>query len=159
LNGHVIDEAEAAAPRSELTRPFRGVSAVERQRTRRVQLVDAGYEVFGTNGIAGTTVQQICDEAGLIKRYFYESFASMDELVAAVFDHAVDRLSAEALPSVAELGWDDLSTTIRIGMQVLYDDPRMVRLLVIEANSAALKHHRERLVTGVVDLWLASIPG
>ena len=40
-------------------------------------------------GAAGLGVGEVCAAAGLTKRYFYESFGSIDELSAAVVDHAI----------------------------------------------------------------------
>jgi AcrR family transcriptional regulator len=66
-----------------VTRPFRGVSASERQRNRRQRLVDAAFDLAGTHGAASLGVGDVCTAAGLTKRYFYESFGSIDDLGAA----------------------------------------------------------------------------
>ena len=57
-----------------LPRPYRGVSATDRRDQRRQRLIDAGLQLFGTRGIAAVGIVDVCAEAGLTKRYFYENF-------------------------------------------------------------------------------------
>ena len=79
-------------------RTYGGVSADERIAARRAKLLDAGLELFGTRGFAATGVKDVCREAGLTDRYFYESFDDRLALFTAVFDRATEDL----LQSVAE---------------------------------------------------------
>jgi AcrR family transcriptional regulator len=51
---------------------------------RRGRLLAAGLELFGTQGYLRTTIDQVCAEAGLTKRYFYESFRSCEDLLGAL---------------------------------------------------------------------------
>jgi AcrR family transcriptional regulator len=64
--------------------PYGGVSARERVAARRDRLLEAGLELFGTQGYRRTTIDQVCAEAGLTKRYFYESFLSCKDLLSAL---------------------------------------------------------------------------
>ena len=64
--------------------PYGGVSAQERVASRRERLLAAGLELFGTRGFLRTTIDQVCAEAGLTKRYFYESFRSCEDLLGAL---------------------------------------------------------------------------
>src|SRR5258707_6385239 len=64
--------------------PYGGVSARARVASRRDRLLAAGLELFGTQGYLCTTIDQVCAEAGLTKRYFYESFRSCEELLGAL---------------------------------------------------------------------------
>src|SRR3981081_1120818 len=69
-------------------RDYGGKSGDERRAERRARLITAGLELFGTQGFAATSVRALLREAGLQERYFAASFASMDELLAAVYDQA-----------------------------------------------------------------------
>ena len=69
-----------------------GIAAVDRRAERRRLLLDAGFELLGTEGAAGTTVRAVCQHARLNPRYFYESFGDLDELVVAVYERVVDEL-------------------------------------------------------------------
>jgi len=85
----------AAAPR-----PYRGVSATDRRDQRRQRLIDAGLQLFGTRGVAAVGIVDVCGEAGLTKRYFYENFASIDALAEAVFEHVTGNLVAVVAPAI-----------------------------------------------------------
>src|SRR6202035_2219353 len=85
----------AAAPR-----PYRGVSATDRRQQRRQRLIDAGLQLFGTLGVAGVGIVDVCAEAGLTKRYFYENFASIDTLADAVFEYVTGNLVAAVAPAI-----------------------------------------------------------
>ena len=69
--------SSARVPRN----PYGGVSAGARVAARRARLLAAGLELFGTQGYLRTTIDQVCAEAGLTKRYFYESFRSCEDLL------------------------------------------------------------------------------
>ena len=56
-----------------------GVPLTDRRTERRALLVDAGFRLFGDEGDAGVSVRSVCRECGLNTRYFYESFADVDE--------------------------------------------------------------------------------
>ena len=87
-----------AAPRA---RRYRGVDDEERRAERRRRLVEAACEVFGGEGYQAATVRGICAAAGLTERYFYESFAGREELLAAVYDWIVGGLREELAAAIA----------------------------------------------------------
>jgi len=64
----------------QVTMPFKGISADDRRTERRNRLVGAAFEIAGTEGAGALGVGRVCLAAGLTKRYFYESFASLAEL-------------------------------------------------------------------------------
>lgn len=145
---------DAAAP----TRTYRGMTAADRVQERRERLIAAGLQLFGTRGIAATRVDDICAEAGLTKRYFYESFGSPDDLVQAVLEDVLADLTERVLPPIAEGGWLDPRPAISTFVNALLDDPRLVRLLVVETHSGALVHQRHELIGRAVDIWLSTDP-
>ena len=73
----------------QVTMPFKGISAADRRRDRRSRLVEAAFAIIGDEGAGTLGVGRVCRVAGLSKRYFYESFASLAELQSAVVDHAI----------------------------------------------------------------------
>ena len=79
-----------AATRSE--RSYGGKTAAERTSERRERLVDATIHVLADAGEGRSTMTAICAEAGLTERYFYESFANLDEAMVAAFDHVCDEI-------------------------------------------------------------------
>jgi|SRR5947209_5001867 len=136
------------------TRPRRtygGVSADERIASRRARLLDAGLELFGTRGYTTTGVKDLCREAGLTDRYFYESFADGGELFLAVFDRLTDELFEAVVAAVAEAGEDperQLRSAVATFIGALAADPRKPRVLFGEAAAAgpaAAAHMRTTL--------------
>ncbi|WAC93425.1 TetR/AcrR family transcriptional regulator [Mycobacterium sp. Aquia_213] len=71
-------------------RDYDGKTASERVAERRARLVDAGIELFGEHGYAGTSIRAVLRQAGLRDRYFGESFADLDALLAAAYDQLID---------------------------------------------------------------------
>ncbi len=71
-------------------RDYDGKTAAERVAERRTRLVGAGIELFGEHGYAGTSIRAVLRHAGLRDRYFGESFADLDALLAAAYDQLID---------------------------------------------------------------------
>ena len=118
-----------------LERTWRGVSPENRVAERRARLLDAALEKFSAQSFTATTVRDVCREAGLTERYFYESFASKDALLGALAWQIIGDFLADAAPSVALAG-TDLDATIEGAMRAvvmsLTTDPRRARILFVE---------------------------
>ena len=140
-------------------RVYRGMSAVDRQASRRERLIAAGLQLFGTHGVPETRVDDICAEAGLTKRYFYESFASPDDFIRAVVDSVIADLTALVVPVIAASGWRNPRPALSAFIGALLADPRLVRLLVVETHNGVLASRRQEFVDLAVDLWLSADPG
>jgi AcrR family transcriptional regulator len=140
-------------------RPYRGVSAIDRRDRRRQQLIDAGLELFGTRGIAAVGIVDVCAEAGLTKRYFYENFASIDTLADAVFEHVTGNLVAAVAPAITAGAGRDPRPALTVYARALLSDPRIVRLLAVESQAGPLKKYRDEFPTRAVELWFAFAAG
>ena len=127
-----------------------GVPPEDRRAERRELLLDATFELLGTEGWSGTTVRAVCQAARLNPRYFYESFADLDALVVAVYDRLVAELRAEVTAAVDAAGADPAAQTARRRRDdrgFVDDDRRRARVLYVEAlGSEAL--NRRRIETG-----------
>jgi AcrR family transcriptional regulator len=126
------------------------VPAADRRAERRTRLLDAGLDLLGTAGVAGTTVRGVCQGARLNPRYFYESFATLDDLAVAVYDRIVAELTAEVLAALAEAG-SGRRARARAAVDCIVGfvdrDRRRARVLYVEAvGSATLS--RRRAATG-----------
>jgi AcrR family transcriptional regulator len=141
------------------TRMYGGVSAQERVATRRAKLLDAGLELFGTKGIAATTIADVCAEAGLTKRYFYESFATVDVLAGAVFVDVTDRLVEQVRPAIAAGGGTDPRPALTVYLSAVLGDRRLARLLGTESRTGPLAQGTAGFGGRAVALWFASTPG
>jgi len=131
-------------------RPYGGVSAQERMTERRERLLEAGLEEFGTRGFGQTGVKDICRAAGLTDRYFYESFRESAELFMAVFDRATQRLFELVARALAEAPANPEAQSravIEAYVRALADDPRLARVVFIEAPSAGPEVERHMRAT------------
>lgn len=133
-------------------RRYGGVSAEDRRRERRERLLDAGLELLGTRGYAQTTVSDVLDRAGLTSRYFYEHFANREALLTAVYDEIVARGYGASAQAIKRHEDDPLTISIPAQLtafyEVIVDDPRMARVIFIEAVgvSPAMEAHRRAVL-------------
>lgn len=144
-------------PAKRRVRRYRGIDAGERVRERRRQLIEAGLECFGTRGYHPVTVREICAQAHLTERYFYESFRDREALFAAVYEDRIQRLrqafTAAALPRAP-----DLDAMARAGLGVFFrgleEDPRVARVLMIDVLTVSADMERRALAAtfGFADL-------
>ena len=138
------------------TRPYRGVSADDRRAVRRARLIEAGLELLGERGWQGTTVRAVCAEAGLTERYFYESFAGRDELLAQIFDRVASEAADGVLRAIETAPHDARAkarAAIAAFVEMLTDDPRRARAMLLESLSdAALRERRAETIRGFARL-------
>ncbi|TDP85898.1 TetR family transcriptional regulator [Aquabacterium commune] len=117
-------------------RTYAGESLSERTARRRQQFLDAGLEVFGTSGYRTATVRQLCRQAGLTDRYFYESFASTEDLLVAVYEREFDHLQHVVLVALmGEAAQQDPTAPIEVALNALFEmasEPRVARVCWLE---------------------------
>ncbi len=141
MKNSVVKET-APVPR----RQYGGVSAEQRRAERRVKLLDAGKQLFGTQGYQQATVRQICTTAGLTERYFYESFKNLNELFNQVYDRELDALRMALLGEIATAPKDieGISRAVlKRYFSILQDDVCAARILIIEVYGTT--HDMERM--------------
>jgi AcrR family transcriptional regulator len=81
-----------------------GGTGADRMAERRASIIGAGLDLLGGSEGDQLTVRRACQQARLTTRYFYESFADRDELVAAVCEHVVQTVAAATLAAVEAAG-------------------------------------------------------
>ena len=141
-------------PTSNTRYRWSGLSTDERKAQRRALLLDAAYDLLGTEGWDATTVRAVVERADLNPRYFYESFDDLDELIVAVYDRVVEELGAEIVGAL-ESGPDDPAAqarqVVRRIVEFVDDDPRRGRVLYVEGlGSEVLNRRRIDAGQGVV---------
>lgn len=166
-------------------RRYSGLDAEERTTQRRAAILAAALELFGTTGYAATSVKQICREAGLTERYFYESFRDREASLTALYTELTGQMRDATLKAVGDAlpGPDgdasaaghtgtsvpaDLAEATRSGLAAfigfLAEDPRRARVVLIEVVgvSPGLEDRRHAVLrefAGLVsDVWSAE-PG
>ena len=145
---------------TDVIRPYRGVSAETRRATRRAQLLDACLDVVGRVGVADTTAEAVCGQAGLSKRYFYESFADREAVLVAALDTVFGNVQAAItarLDSAPRSVGARVSRTVTALVDTLSADERAARLYIEAGHQPALEQRRveafdlfARLLTGQV---------
>jgi len=140
-------------------RPYGGVSAEDRLAERRRRLLEVGLELFGTQGIAATTIADVCAAAGLTKRYFYESFATIDDLARAVFSDVTAGLAEQVQPAVVAGGGMDPRPALTVYLRAVLGDPRLARLLGVESRTPALAGRQAAFGGSAVAMWFTAAPG
>lgn len=129
-----------------MTMPFKGVSADDRRIDRRNRLVVAGFEIAGTEGAGALGVGRVCLAAGLTKRYFYESFASLAELQSAVVDHAISVMSRCVDPFRPTGPGGPPQAWLEAFVSALVDDECLARVLLTETHGGALSPFRHQII-------------
>jgi AcrR family transcriptional regulator len=130
----------------QVTMPFKGVSADERRNDRRHRVVEAAYGIAGTEGADALGVGRVCRAAGLTKRYFYESFASLRELQSAVVDHAIAVMSERVDPFRPPRPSGPPQRWLAAFVGALVDDQCLARVLLTETRGGALSPFRHQII-------------
>ena len=95
----MTDKADKAPSKE---RRYKGASKLERQAERHEQLIAAGITVIGSDGYQATKVKQVCLQAGLTERYFYESFANKEALLCACYSTIIQDLKLKLIKSISQ---------------------------------------------------------
>lgn len=139
-----------------MQRNYRGVPAEQRTAERRRRLVDAGGRSLGEGGLAATTMTGVCARAKLTERYFYESFANLEELLLAVLDNAATELEMEvfeAMDAAPEQPRAKLRAAVSAYAVRAERDPTMIRAILVESlGSPALRARRHEHVHRFAEL-------
>jgi AcrR family transcriptional regulator len=130
----------------QVTMPFKGISADDRRMDRRSRVVEAAYEIAGTEGAGALGVGRVCLAAGLTKRYFYESFASLAELQSAVVDHAIAVMSERVDPFRPTEPSKPPQRWLAAFVGALVDDQCLARVLLTETHGGALSPFRHQII-------------
>ncbi len=131
-------------------RRYAGRSGQERQRLRCERLLAAALDLFGTAGYANTSIRSVCERAGLNERYFYESFRTREDLLAALYEQVVEEVTRAAIDAVTDTE-PELEARARAGLgaflRLLTGDIRKARVLSIEVVGVNDQLERRRRQT------------
>lgn len=126
------------APNRQASGKYAGKAASTRQRERKEKLILAGMKLIGSEGFAASSVDAVCAEAGLTKRYFYESFKNREELLIEAYREATRELMSSIMKAAAPYR-EDSRKLVRAGIQQTFtfvqQNPDKAKLIMIEAMS------------------------
>jgi AcrR family transcriptional regulator len=124
------------ASKASRTRNFRGIAPEARQLERRERLMAAGIHAFGTRGYFRVTVREVCAEARLTERYFYESFDNLEALFTAVYadlNSGLRQVTLEAISHAVREPSAIAEAMLRSFFSYIQNDPRRGRIMFIDA--------------------------
>ena len=118
-------------------RQFKGLSLAERKQARREKLIEAGIQAYGTHGFFSVTVKDICNEAKLTERYFYESFQKSEQLFQSIFLKQIEILQSTMMQAIVSAS-PNPRKMVTAGLSALFNllknDPRLARIIYIDAT-------------------------
>ncbi len=131
---------------SESPRLYRGISPVERRAQRRERLLEAGLELFGTEGYADSSIRAVCAVASLNSRYFYESFTGREDLLYHVYKRVVRDVAAVVLEATARESTIEgqAEAGLRASWTFLAKDPRKAKVISVEVVGVSERLERLR---------------
>ena len=140
-------------------RRYGGKSADERRTERRSALIDAALAIWEEQGWAAVTMRGVCARAGLTDRYFYESFADRDALLATLWDQVRDetlRMALDAMAPVRDRPPLEQLRAVQVAvMHHIADEPARAQIIFGDhAGSAVLEQRRRDTLQMATDLMI-----
>ena len=130
-------------------RAYGGVPAEQRRAQRRAALLAAGLDILGSEGQRRLTVGALCARAGLNERYFYENFASCEDVLIAVYDEVIAELMAAIVAAIETAPEDTRAkarAAIAAAIELLTDDVRKSRVVFVEPLATPVLNSRRTAV-------------
>ncbi|MFT3924211.1 MAG: TetR/AcrR family transcriptional regulator [Myxococcales bacterium] len=121
-------------------RVYGGQTQAERQAKRQRQFLEAGLQVFGTAGYREATVRQLCRQAQLTDRYFYEAFGSTEDLLVAVYLECIRGLRDRVIRRVLEADAKHPEQLVRGALDGFFEavqDARLARVVWLEVRGVS----------------------
>lgn len=118
----------------------------------RQELVDAAARVFARRGFEGSSVADICAEAGLSTGPLYTNFGSKEALFGVVLEHWGKQAYDRAMRAGADPGGTaDIADTVTAAGSIIERGPHELGRLVVEAFAIA---GRDEVVADTVRAWV-----
>jgi len=142
-----VTGGETAAPERRKRRIL-GLDDQQRQAQRRTLLLDAALELFGTRGYAKTSIELLCQTAGIGTNSFYDLFPNKEAVLIGLYDGIAADLRSGVTDAYAA-HHDDPQLIREMVSRFVHgtlDDPRVARVAFIESAgvSAQVEEHRRR---------------
>lgn len=136
---------------------YAGQSADERRSQRRARLREAAAETIAEQGLAGLKVRALSARAGLNDRYFYESYADTDKLLADLMEEQAAEVMAELVGVIATAPADTrvrLRAVVEAGVAAVTDYPVRRRIFTELQTTDELRGRRTLFVEIVAGVML-----
>ena len=137
-------------------RPYGGRSLVERRDTRRQALIEAGLDCLQRDGLSGISVRNVCAQAKLTPRYFYENFANLDELLVELTECVSLEVHDATLAALAS--GEDIATQTRSAAAVVFattlHDARKASVVLAASGHEGMHQRQQEWFLRYTDLLL-----
>lgn len=140
-------EKKHAEQRPIATRAYRGASAEARVAERRERLLSTALTLFAAHGYARTPIEQLCAEAKVTARHFYQLFGSREGLLQALYAQLMTDLGAALLGALSQPQAniaEQLPLAVRALVAHYLADDRRARVGVLEVVGVSPEMERLR---------------
>lgn len=133
-------------------RVYRQQTVEQRRADRRARLLDAALDAFGTAGYQATAIEQLCADAGVSTRNFYEEFPSKEAVLIELHDQLNARAFDAVVAALVAADSTDLTAWVAEGLRayftVMTSDPRWARIAIVESVgvSPRVEQHRRAAI-------------
>ena len=123
-------------------------------RDRRTQLIEEGRLLFLEKGYTATSIDQVCQKAGVTKGGFFHHFASKEEFAAAMLEHTwADFEKRHAAMDVSHDPGGALADHVDFMVRYIADTGRLLPLLAGELGSTHPEISQQ--VRGYFQSWMS----
>ncbi|MFD6352477.1 TetR/AcrR family transcriptional regulator [Nocardia tengchongensis] len=131
-------KSAASTDRTPVRRRIRGLDADERSAQRRRQLLTAATELFARQSYSGTSIEQICQQAFVGTKGFYDHFDSKEACYTALLEQistGIQQRVAEVAADTATADWPTRRAAVLAAfVHAIADDPRLAKVTFGEAG-------------------------
>ncbi|RAY16866.1 TetR/AcrR family transcriptional regulator [Actinomadura craniellae] len=129
---------------------YGGKEAAQRQAERRARFLAAGLELFGAGpGYRGTRLVDLCKEAGLSSRQFYEEFRTLEDVLATLHlsvNDTAQQAVLDVLPHIQDLPLTErITRMLHAYVKGAASDHRHARIAYVEIIGVSPRMDRQRL--------------
>jgi AcrR family transcriptional regulator len=126
--------------------------------SRQALILNAAKELFYERSFAAVGVDEIGQRAGVTGPAIYRHFSGKDEILATLFDDAIDRL-VEATSVHSDDPWDELDALVRGHAVFVLSERKLAGVKIREERSLAEPYRRSlhRRERRYVERWIACL--
>jgi AcrR family transcriptional regulator len=127
-------------------------------KSRQAMILKAAKELFYERSFAAVGVDEIGQRAGVTGPAIYRHFAGKDEILATLFDDAIDRL-VEVTALQSEDPWEELEALVRGHALFVLSERKLAGVKIREERSLAEPYRRglHRRERRYVERWIATL--
>lgn len=136
-----------SSPTSRGPRTIRGLDAEQRRVHRREQLLASAFALIARDGYANTSIEQICQNAFVGNKAFYETFDSKEDCYIELLRQIAERIERHVVEILDDTTADTNEMVERLlsaFAHALVDDPRVAVVAFGECAGISPRVERQR---------------